>query len=249
MGFKATLDGRKAYRLHLAGNKLDDQKKFDEAQQKFNEALALYKWAADEGLSEPRVLMAYGVLLLKQSRFEEAREVMLKTEKLPGMGADEKRQLRLNFAVCQWKLHKLDHAIELMKRVGADGMNSMIYGSLGYMLIEKAIETGDFSEAIQFNDEAYEYDEEDPVTLDNLGQLRLAMGEREKAKEYFNRALKFRPGQVDTLYYLAKMAHEDKDDAAAREFLNAALTARYSALCTTSREQARALLAQLSPQG
>ncbi len=32
----------------------------------------------------------------------------------------------------------------------------MIYGSLGYMLIEKARQTGDFAEAVEFNQKALE---------------------------------------------------------------------------------------------
>ena len=72
----------------------------------------------------------------------------------------------INYAVCEWKRGRLDRAIELMEQAAQDGVNSMIYGSLGYMLIEKARQTGDFSKAEAFNAQAYEYDDEDPVTLD-----------------------------------------------------------------------------------
>lgn len=249
MSFFSDMDGRKAYKLHLAGNRLLDLKKNAEADEKFKEALSLYEKATEAGCAQARILMAYGVLLLRKGQFEKAREVMLKTEKAPGITAAEKRQLRLNFAICQWKLGKLDSAIEQMRRVAQDGMNSTIYGSLGYMLIEKAIETGDFDEAVAFNNEAYDYDDEDAVTLDNLGQLNLAMGEREKAYAYFLRAIERKPTQADTLFYLAKLKHEDGDDEAARGYLNTALEkSSYSALCTTTREQAEALLHSLKAQ-
>lgn len=245
MSFKANWDGKSAYRLHVTANRLYDAKQYGEAQAKFDQALSLYESAVKAGCAQPRILMAYGVLLLKQRKFDEAHDIMLKTEKLPGMTADDKRQLRLNFAVCQWKLGKLDSAIELMKRVAEDGKNSMIYGSLGYMLIEKARQTGDFDEAIAFNQEAYEYDEDDAITLDNLGQLALSMGDREKARAHFLRAIEKKPAQVDTLYYLAILDSEDGRKDEARAYLKRALDCPYSALCTTSRAEAEALLAKI----
>lgn len=245
MGFRARMDGHRAYQQHVAGNRLYDGRRFQEAQEKFNRALELYQQAVEGGCTDVRVLMAYGVLLLKQRRFDQAHELMLKTEKMPGITSAEKKQLRINYAVCEWKRGRLDRAIELMEQAAQDGVNSMIYGSLGYMLIEKARQTGDFSKAEAFNAQAYEYDDEDPVTLDNLGQLALAQGKREEALDYFRRAIQQKPTQVDTLYFLAKLAHEDGEDEQARSYLETALENPFTALCTTTREQAQALLEQL----
>ena len=83
------------------------------------------------------------------------------------------------------------------------------------------------------------------MTLDNLGQLALAQGKREQALDYFRRAIQQKPTQVDTLYYLAKLAHEDGDDQTAQTYLERALENPFTALCTTTREQARALLDQV----
>ena len=137
MGFRARIDGHKAYQQHVAGNRLYDGRRFQEAQEKFDRALELYRRAVEEGCSDVRVMMAYGVLLLKQRKFDQAHEVMLKTEKMPGITHGEKKQLRINYAVCEWKRGRLDRAIELMEQAAQDGLNSTIYGSLGYMLIEK----------------------------------------------------------------------------------------------------------------
>ncbi len=242
MGFMATWNGRKAYRLHIKGNALDDKKQYEQAERVHDQALALYRQAMDEGFRKPNALMAYAVLLMRKGRFEEAREVMLTTEKQPGLSRDDRRKLELNFAICQWRRGQLEGAIELMKHAHEDAKQALIYGSLGYMLIEKAIQTGDFAEAVAFNQEAYEYDEDDAVVLDNLGQLALAQGERERARGFFERALAQKPTQVDTLYYLAKLSCEDGDSQAAESYLARALGGRYSALCTTTREQAEALM-------
>ena len=126
-----------------------------------------------------------------------------------------------------------------------DARKGTTIGSLGYVLIEKARQTGDFEEAIAFNTEALEYDDEDPVFLDNMGQLCYAMGDRDKALEYFKKAHEFKPKQVDTLYYLAKIAWEDGDGEKALQYLDSALEGNYSALCTTTREMAQELYASL----
>ncbi len=237
-GFKAENAGRKAYGLHVQANRLYDQDKPEEARARHDQALKLYEEAVRLGCSKPAYLMAYGVLLLRYGRFDEAKALFLKTESIRGLSKEEKRQLRINFAICQWKLGNLDSAISQMKIAMGDAKTGMLYGSLGYVLIEKARQTGDFEEAVAFNNEAMAYDDEDAVVLDNMGQLNLAMGNREKALEYFLKAHEIKPGQVDTLYYLALLASEDGDAAKALDYLGSALKGNYSALCTTTRQQA-----------
>ncbi len=241
-GFIADNNGRKAYTCHVQGNRLSEQGKVAEAKAKHDRALDLYARAIAGGCKKPSYIMAYGVLLLRFRRFEEAREAFFKAEKCPDITKAERSQLRINFAIAQWKLGNLDSAIEQLKIAKDVAKNGTVYGSLGYILIEKAIKTGDFKEALAFNEEALEYDDEDAVVLDNMGQLYLAMGDKEKALEYFTKAHEIKPTQVDTLYYLAKLSIEAGDREKAKEYLNSALTGNYSALCTTTREQAEALL-------
>lgn len=243
--YKAENAGRKAYGLHVLGNRLYEQDKTAEAKVKHEKALELYDEAIKGGCTKVSYVMAYGVLLLRFSRFDEAKELFLKAESTPGITRAEKHQLRINFAICQWKLGQLDSAISNLKIAMSETPTGMLYGSLGYILIEKARQTGDFAEAIEFNNKALEYDDEDAVVLDNLGQLYLAMGDKEKALPYFKKAHENKPRQVDTLYYLAKLSAEDGDTKQAIDYLNSALDGNYSALCTTTRDQALALKAEL----
>ncbi len=240
--FAADNAGRKAYGLHVQGNRLYDSDKPEEAKAKHEEALAEYEKAVKGGCVRVSYLMAYGVLLLRFRRYEEAKALFLKAEQQKTITKAERDQLRINFAICQWKLGNLDSAIEQLKIAKASAPTGIIYGSLGYILIEKAIQTGDFTEAVAFNQEALDYDDEDAVVLDNMGQLNLAMGETEKAEEYFEKAHAIKPKQVDTLYYLAKLAAGRGETDKARQYLTDALNGNYSSLCTTTREQAQALM-------
>ena len=118
----------------------------------------------------------------------------------------------------------------------------MIYETLGYLYIE----AGDAEKALAYNMEAYEYDDEDAITLDNLGQLHYRLlGDKATAKEYFEKALELKPGQIDTLYFLAKYDIEAGDTEAAREKLETALEGRFSPLNYASKEMVEELLAGL----
>lgn len=244
-GIMNELTARKAYKAHVTGNQLSDKGEVDKAKAEHEKALELYAQAVAAGVNKPVYLMAYGVLLLRFRRYAEAKELFLKAEKSREITKAERAQLRINYAVCQWKLGNLDSAIEQLKIAKNNSANGTIYGSLGYILIEKARQTGDFTEALALNMEALEYDDEDAVILDNLGQLHLAMGDKEKALEYFTKAHEIKPSQVDTLYYLATLAIERGDQEKAREYLETTLTGNYSSLCTTTREQAQELLASI----
>lgn len=240
MSIISNLHGRTAYMNHIDGNRLSDEGKVEAADAKYQKALANYATCVSGGNPKPAYLMAYSVLLMRYRRFGEAKDMLRKADKMP-ISKDEKRKLRINFAICEWKEGRLDEAIELMRSVYLDLKNSIVYGSLGYMLIEKAVKTGDFTEALAFNQEAYEYDEDDAVVLDNMGQMYLRMGEKEKALGYFENAHQIKPKQVDTLYYLALLYSESGKTEEAKELLDTALRGNFSALCTTTREMAQEL--------
>lgn len=91
-----------------------------------------------------------------------------------------------------------------------------------------------------FIQESVDYDDEDPVCLDNLGQAyyRVA-GEKDKAKEWFEKAHAEKDSQIDTLWFLSRYDLEAGDKAAAIAKLEKALDGRFSPLnfCTKDMVQ------------
>ncbi len=80
-------------------------------------------------------------------------------------------------------------------------------------------------------DDSLEYDDEDPVCLDNKGQfLYRVMGDKAAAKEWFDKAHEEKPSQIDSLYFLSRYDLENGDKAAAIEKLETALEGRFSPL-------------------
>ena len=91
---------------------------------------------------------------------------------------------------------------------------------------------------LKFNQEAVDYDDEDPVCLDNLGQtLYRVMENPEEARPWFEKAHEIKPEQIDTLYFLSRYDLERGDRAAAAAKLEKALDGHFSPLNYCSREQ------------
>ena len=128
-----------------------------------------------------------------------------------------------------------------MESAASNGMTAMIYTTLGFFYIEKAKQTGDFTKAIEFNNQAMEYDEEDAGILDNMGQMYYFMGEHDKAYEYFAKAYTAKPTQVASMYYIAKINLERGNLEKAQAFIEACEMGNFSALATVSHEQVNKL--------
>ena len=87
-----------------------------------------------------------------------------------------------------------------------------------------------------FIQESVDYDDEDPVCLDNLGQAYYRVtGEKDKAKEWFEKAHAEKDSQIDTLWFLSRYDLEAGDKAAVAK-LEKALDGRFSPLNFCTKE-------------
>ena len=82
-----------------------------------------------------------------------------------------------------------------------------------------------------------EYDDEDPISLDNMGQfIYRVKGDKEGAKAWFDKAIALKDKQIDTLYFLSRYDLEAGDREAAIEKLEKAAEGNFSPLNYCSRE-------------
>lgn len=260
MGFfdaaKAAYNGNRAYHLHVDANKLAGEGKVAQAKEKYQAALKLYGEAVRQGNTAPNIMQAYTLLLMREDEYEKARELMERMSRSKDLSDAEWVQLRLQYSIYLWHTGQLDRAIETIQRAAAKGMSGSIYGTLGMYWVDKARQTGEFGPALEFNRQAMDYDDEDAATLDNMAQLYEAMADAEgtpeqaeeyraKALEYYKKALAQKPRQITTLYYLARMLHENGDDAGARKLISVRDTLYISAICPVTREMIDALAKEI----
>ena len=91
-----------------------------------------------------------------------------------------------------------------------------------------------------------EYDDEDAVCLDNMGQfLYRVKGDKDAAKPWFEKALAQKEGQIDTLWFLSRYDVEAGDTEAAVKKLQKLLEGRFSPLNYVTREMAEKELERL----
>lgn len=201
-------------------------------------AMQLYKEAMGEGLQDLRYILSYSALLIRQGSYQEARDLLIKVQKYP-MSDDQKRQLFVNYASCVYKMGEIEKGIDLLERQHQKQPSGIVYETLGYLYVE----AGNAEKALSYNLEAVEYDDEDPIVLDNLGQTYYRLlGDKAQAQEYFQKAIKIKPGQIDTLYFLAQYDIEAGDKASAEEKLKKALEGHFSPLNYASREKVEELI-------
>ena len=232
MGFMDGFRVRKALMLHQKGD--------------LEAAKAVYAQLYASGYITAAYILPYSVLLLREGgeeNYRKVKEMLRKAEKASDMNAERRQQLLMNYAVAQYKLGELDKGIHLLEESHRKSPCGLTYGALGFLYIE----AGDAEKALASNLEALDYDDEDPVTLDNLAQTYYRLlGDKETAKKYFEKALEIKDSQIDTLYFLAQYDLEAGNKQAAAEKLQKALEGRFSPLNYAKREMIEKQLAELN---
>ncbi len=257
MGLGTMFKANKAYRAQQKGDS--------------GEAMRLFEECFNEGLADPRYMLTYAVLLIRDGQYQKAKDLLVKYQKAPGMTPDQRVTLIVDYAACCYRLGDLDKGVAKLEEMFRKHPSGLIYQTLGYLYVEQfdaskkaaflarateaqepadpaatliAQEQGEEipltpedrweagrKKTLKFNQDAVEYDDEDPVCLDNLGQTWYrVMGDKEEAKQYFDRAIAIKPEQIDTLYFLSRYDLEAGNTAAAIEKLEQALEGRFSAL-------------------
>ena len=226
MGILDSFKARKALMTQQKGNVAEAKKAYEE----------LY---AGNYISAG-YLLPYSVLLLREGGEEnylKVKEILKKAEKAPDLDAGRKQQLFMNYAVAQYKLGEIEKAIQLLEASHRKAPCGLTYQSLGWLYIE----SGDAEKALAYNQEALDYDDEDSIVLDNLGQTYYRLlNDKEKAKEYFDKAHAIKDTQIDTLYFLAQYDKEAGNKEEALKKLETALEGRFSPLNYATKEKVQA---------
>lgn len=208
-------------------------------------ALAEYEKLFEAGVYHATYLLPYSVLLLRrggEENYLKVKELLKRAQKASDLTADRKQQLFSNYAVAQYKLGEIEKAINLLEASHRKAPCGLSYQTLGYLYIE----SGDAEKALAFNQEALDYDDEDSIVLDNMGQTYYRLlGDKETAKGYFEKAIAIKDSQIDTLYFLSRYDLDNGDRQAALEKLETAVEGRFSPLNFISKEEVEQEIARL----
>ena len=123
MGFMTPIKANKAYRMQQKGQKA--------------EALKLYEEAFSEGLNDPRYVLSYALLLIRDGEYQKAKDFLVKHQKAPGMTQEQRITLFVDYAACCFRLGDIDKGINTLEQQFRKTETGLIYQTLGYLYVEK----------------------------------------------------------------------------------------------------------------
>jgi len=197
-----------------------------------DEAIKLFKKAVSNGKASVETMASYGFVLFKAGHLQEAEEVLDKAVKSSST-AEQKNLAKSNLALVLWKKGNLDEAVTLLKEVISEYKTTAVYGSLGYMAIEK----GDLEYAMKINLEAYEYNSDDPIIIDNLAHLYHLTGDMEKSSELFEKLIEKEPHFPEAYYDYGRYLEDTGKYEEAFKMYNKALDCPFNFNSTITKEQ------------
>lgn len=150
-----------------------------------------------------------GSLLTRLNDYVQAEELFQKA-----LGIFEKRgdQRAINFLQyglgnLYYTVGKVDEAIKLYNQIDDDKLKADSY----LMLAQSYMKKKQYKQAVAYGLTAYDLSADDPEINQVLGDSMLALGEFEKAKQYYDQILRRHPGRADTQFNrgLVAMALEE----------------------------------------
>ena len=202
--------------------------------------LAWFEKAYKTGVAKPNTIVSYAYLLLKSGNIKDSERVLenlLRTH----LETNDRMLAKSNIALVKWKKGELDNAIETLQEVIRDFETTNIYGSLGYMLIQK----GDLDKALEFNLKAYDYNSSNTIILDNLGQNYYLRQEYDKAADIYKNLLEQNPSFPEAYYNYGLVLKAKNENEKALEMAKKALNYKISFLSTIKKENIDELIEDL----
>jgi len=190
----------------------------------------------------PQHMVGYAYLLIKKGRLEEAEKILkdiLSGGKLP----DQIRmQAHVNLATVYWLQGHREQCIKLLEEEQEKLKHTKLYGNLGYY---KILLGTDYEAALEYNKEAYEYNDNDVTIIDNLAQNYYFLGRYEEAAEVYEKLMEKSPKSADSYYFYARTLKELGRTDEARDMINKALDKPLATVTPLTRDEVKRLAEEL----
>ncbi len=182
-------------------------------------------------------LMYYGYLLLRDGQIDLAGTILTHSS-LAAKKPELKKRIKSLLAVVEWKRGNLDYAIEMTEETIADYKTTNIYQNLGLFYVIK----GDARKALNFNLEAYDYNSDDMIIMDNLAESYALYGDDEKATEIYEALLKKKPHFPEPYYGFGMLLIKNGQKERGIELIEESLEKRFSFLSVLQKEEVEKML-------
>lgn len=197
---------------------------------KTESAFKLYKFADKFGKMSVDHRLQYAYYTLKEGEIDEADKLfnLIGMERLT---PDKRAKLKESHALVMWKRGEIDEAIEMLEYVHNNYVSTTTYGSLGYMYAY----SGNLDKALEYNLEAYEYNDTDAIIVDNLAYTYLRLKDYENAEKYYKKLFELDPKFPEGYFEFGKYLVQKGSKEEGIEYVKKALNCRFSFLSMHSR--------------
>lgn len=168
------------------------------------------------------VVNGYIYLSLKFGYFDKAKEAIDRVfaDKLAyQVKESHKRQAMSQLGLYLWKTESVQSGVNTLKELYEKGFrNTTFYGNLGCLLYLN----GEYEEAEKICLEAYEYNNNDKVTLDNLVAVYINQKNWTNAEKFYKELDYLNPTFPEAFYHGAQLALNNEDTDKALELIEEA---------------------------
>lgn len=206
-------------------------------------AIEWYKKAYKTQKASARIMLTYGILLLRNAEPSEAVTIFNLTVAQRGVNTEIKNKAKQYRALAYFKLGQTEDALEEAQELFESYKNTVSYALICYIrLATKAPK----EETLALCKEAYEYNSDDRDICDNLALAYIENEEYDKAKAILSDLLEKEPEFTEAYYHMALACTKTGDRETAKKMLDEIDTkCKRTYMTTVSKEDIEALKAQL----
>lgn len=204
-------------------------------------ALELLEKAYQTGKAHPQFMVGYAYILIKKNELSKAESILREMLDKP-LPEPLRIQAKVNLATVLWLDGRQDEGYELLTELYPEYKTTQVYGNLGYF---KLLRNEDLEQTLQFNLEAYDYNDDDLTIIDNLAQNYYFLGRYEEAREMYEKVMAKSPKSADSYYYYALTLRELGQLDEAREQIKLAQDRDLALVTSLSKEQIASLADEL----
>lgn len=181
--------------------------------------------------------LMYGYILLRKGKLEQARTTLAVASMSKAKPAMKSR-IKAMRALVSWKEGDINTAIEMLEDVISEFKNTAVYQDLGLLYILK----GDKEKALNFNLEAYDFNADDNVIMDNLAEAYALCGEIEKSEEIYKKLMENEPRFAEAYWGYGELLIKKGEKEKGLELMKKSLDKRITFLSILQREEIEALI-------
>ncbi len=182
-------------------------------------------------------LRYYGYILLRDGQPNLARTILTHAS-LEAKKPQAKKRVKAMLALCEWKCGNLDIAIEMTEEAMIDFKNTNLYQNLGLFYVL----SGDGQRALEFNKQAFEYNSDDLIIMDNLAESYALCGDTAKAQELYENLLEKEPHFPEPYYAYGQMLCSLGEKDRGIELIEKSLEKRFTFLSVMQKEDVEKIL-------